>query len=284
MLPAFSEARFELLYTIELADFWRRYLVDPPYATTNWEESWLGYDVSLNIRGFVYLVQFKLSELLTRKNAAEFKNGFSCMPYHRIKISNSAPSYQYDSLCRTLGRTIQIAGGASKQALRAEYVAPAFDEFAHANMSKWTFQRCSLEWLRTHSFNLTLRRHALRQRPSELRGVSTGEDHMLTVCTRPQRRELFSEPESVEPPFDYGRYAPHGFERRRNDEPNDFVLRDLLEALLRALMEDQQDLVERVRIADTTELSDVELLNAVRRLILTRHQAQMLVMSSTQLR
>ena len=72
MFPGFSESQFEFLVTHELSNLWRRYLIDAPHMTTNWEESQLGHDVRLDLPGVVCLIQFKLSEHLVGANSKEF--------------------------------------------------------------------------------------------------------------------------------------------------------------------------------------------------------------------
>lgn len=274
VFPGFSETQFEFLVTHELSNLWRTYLIEPPHITTNWQEARLGYDVSLTVPGEVCLIQFKLSEHLVGANSTEFRKGFNRRPYYRIQIVNEASNYQYDTLYKTVLQTIYYTG----DAVGALYIAPKFMDGAQGHVPRSQVHAHSRAWLGRHFKNTTLLQHLLVQDHSGLNGITRGKNHALAICEASGLRSVFSEPVLIDEPYDFGEFIPEGFARTRG--PRDSVqLRELLEALLEAAREVRPRPSAFTR-RDVRELSDAELLRAVRNLMARRHGARLFVLSS----
>ena len=265
MFPGFSESQFEFLVTHELTNLWRHYLIDPAHMTTNWEEAQLGYDVRLDQPGVVVLSQFKLSEHLVGANSKEFRSGFRRLPYYRVKIANSAPSCQYDKLRHTVVQTISRAG----KGVVAVYVAPKFMDGAQGSVPRSKVRAHSQAWLGGHFKNTTLLQHLLVQDLLGLTGITAGQDHALAICATSGVCAICSEPEFIEGPFDIGEFVPEGFAGTARNRLEVVELRALLEAAREA----RPRLSSFSRLEDVRDLSDVELLRAVRSLMDRDHRA-----------
>lgn len=278
VFPGFNEAQFEFLVTHELSNLWQRHLIEPPHMTTNRQEARLGYDVGLTRRGRVLLVQFKLSEHLVGANSTECRKGFNRRPYYRIRITNEASSYQYDTLCQTVRQTISRTGNA----VAAAYIAPKFMDGAQKQVPRSQVRAHSRAWLGRHFKNATLLQHLLVQDVLRLRGIARGQNHALAICVASGLRKVFSEPVLLDEPYDFGEFIPEGFARARGLD-DAVELRELLETLLGAARELRPRRSMVPRLSGARHLSDGELLRAVRNLMARRHNAQLFVLSTTPL-
>lgn len=276
VFPGFSESQFEFLVTHELSNLWHRYLIDPPDLTTNREEARLGYDVGLNLSGSVLLIQFKLSERLVGKDSKEFLNGFNHRPYYRIKIVNTAPSYQYDRLCDTVAQTNSAAG----KAVAAWYVAPRFMDGVWTRVPRSKVHAHSRAWLGRHFKNTTLLQHLLVEDPLQLTGITPGHNHVLAICAACGKRAVCSEPEFLEEPYSFHEFVPEGFVATARNQLEPVELRTVLEALVQVAREAMPRVTPPARNQDVQYLSDAELVRAARNLMARRYGVRMFVLSS----
>ena len=124
MKPEFSEFSFGFAYIFQVANIWKNNLIESPILPNLYEEGkedGTGYDARLaKTGGFVYCMQFKLTEYMKGPTAKEAndKTKKYPRPYYRFSIYGDRQSRQHELLC----------GLESKYGTRVEYVAPLFYE------------------------------------------------------------------------------------------------------------------------------------------------------------
>ena len=230
-------------------------------------------------QGPLSLLQFKLADHLVGASSKEFRNGFGHRPYYRVKIVNTAPSRQYDTLRQTAVQTISRLG----KAVAAGYIAPKFMDGAQGGVPRSQVRAQSQAWIGGHFKNTTLLRHLLVHDLLRITGITAGQNHALAICARCGKRGVYSEPEFIEEPYDFGEFTADGFAGTFHDRLEPVELRTLLRVLLEAAREARPRPSTFTRSEDVGDLSDAELLSAVRSLMARRHGAQLFVLISSPL-
>lgn len=188
MKSTFSEFSFGFAFTFELSTLWKSHLIGAPILPSLVDEGKTGgYDARLeSTQGFVYCAQYKLSERMTRSNAAESRAGFDEMPYFRFKIYGSQRSRQHELLLDL-----------EQDGYYVEYVAPLF--------------------IRQQDFDTLFRlccvhRHALRVRPSAVGVLPDQYDHHIACDRSGGKVTRFSDPVELDQPLNWGEITENGFD------------------------------------------------------------------------
>lgn len=198
MKAEFSELRFGAAYTFELSNLWANHLFGAPEFPSQIKEGRKngGYDVKLDsTNGFVYCVQFKRSEYMTRSTASETLRGYGELPYFRFRIYANYRSEQHQLLLN-----LEDSG------LKVEYVAPLFIGETDLN-----------DGFR----NKNLRENVFRVRPSVIGNIEDENEHRVVFDQFGRTGTLYSDPVVLKSPFDYGEITEEGFKSSIPDDQED---------------------------------------------------------------
>lgn len=180
----FTELSFAFAFAHHLANLWQDTLLAAPTTPTQVAEGQPGggWDQRFDCEGFVYLVQYKVSEYCIHGRT----RGASALgsPFYRFQVRTGPKVNQHSQL-------IELAAGPSI----VEYVAPCFHTSAE---------------LHQHYAAASILEAVRRMRPADVGDLEDGSRHFIAFTANGSAPHLCSEPVAL-PDGNYPVYAPTGF-------------------------------------------------------------------------
>lgn len=179
----FNEASFAFAFAHQLANLWQEILLAAPLPTPREEgHEGGGWDQKFECEGFVYFVQYKLSEYC-RHGGTRGAATLGC-PFYRFELRTGPTINQHRQLM-DLAATGSIV----------EYVAPRFHRAGE-------FQ--------THFANGSVPTAVRRVRPADIGAIADNESHFVAFKLDGSSPTLFSDPVPL-PDGNYRPYTNDGF-------------------------------------------------------------------------